>query len=519
MNRKLITVVIIMAVIPIGLLSWMGFTSIRSEEERARQQIQFLGNGKLELVRDNISGIFKVVESEIASIFKSAGFKTENIRAIQRKSNLVKQIFILGRDGFIYPSSDTPLSDKEKDFLNRIKEADISYNFLSRPSDENVGRLQERGWHTWLMGEGINFIYWQKAETLSGETVILGAELNRAAALSRIINSLPDTNPENDLFRISLFGVTGSILYQWGGYAPLEEISADAVLPLAPPLTSWHLSYSIDPAAAHSGGNRLFIAGSLLTILVVIVSLSIYLYKESTREMREARLKVSFVNQVSHELKTPLTNIRMYAELLEGRIRGDDKKSKSYLNIVISESRRLSRMINNVLSFAKDQKDKISFNPAPAVPDDVVERTLDNFSYSLAKKGIEVVTDLNAGKPVMLDADILEQILSNLISNAEKYAAAGKWIKVESLFMRGTTTLIVSDRGPGIPRSSIEKIFEPFFRVSNKLTDGVSGTGIGLSLVRKLAEIHGGRAELLYDDASTEGAVFRVTLKTPLEGI
>lgn len=152
MNRKLITVVIIMAVIPIGLLSWMGFTNIRSEEERARQQIQFLGNGKLELVRDNISGIFKVVESEIASIFKSAGFKTENIRAIQRKSNLVKQIFILGRDGFIYPSSDTPLSDKEKDFLNRIKEADISYNFLSRPSDENVGRLQERGWHTWLMG-------------------------------------------------------------------------------------------------------------------------------------------------------------------------------------------------------------------------------------------------------------------------------------------------------------------------------------------------------------------------------
>ncbi|MCK5201430.1 MAG: HAMP domain-containing histidine kinase, partial [Spirochaetales bacterium] len=403
--------------------------------------------------------------------------------------------------GLIYPSAEIPLSRKEETFLTRIKETDISFNFLQKSETEESGKTIRQGWHTWFMGDGINFIYWQKKETSANELVIEGIELNRSALLSKIINSLPETNEDNSSIRITVLDVSGNILYQWGSWSPANNIVSNSVMPLNYPVSSWHLEYFMDPSSFNTGGNTLFLTISLLTMLLVIIALSIYLYRESTKEMREAAQKVSFVNQVSHELKTPLTNIRMYAELLEERFAKEDRKTKKHLNIIISETGRLGRLINNVLSFAKEQKNGVTFNPVPVVPDEIITRLLDSFTYSLKSKGIKLHTKLKASNTVMLDTDILEQILSNLISNVEKYAADGKWIKVESSLMDEIFKLTVRDRGPGIPENLKDKIFEPFFRVSNKLTDGVSGTGIGLSLVRTLTEIHGGNVVFLPADA------------------
>ncbi len=508
-----------MAIIPIGLLSWMGFAGIQSEKEHREQQIQNLGNQQLEIVRDSIERVFTELEDELDQVINNTGTDIDEIRILQRNHNLIKQIFLSDQDGLIYPSADIPLSRKEEAFIARIKETDISFNFLQKSDTENPKETSLQGWHTWFMGDGLNFIYWQEKESSAHKVVIEGIELNRSALLSRIINSLPVTNEENSTIRISLFDVNGNILYQWGSWSPANNIISDSVMPLNNPVSSWHLEYFLDPGSLNTGGNRLFLAISLMTMFLVIITLSIYLYKESTREMREASQKVSFVNQVSHELKTPLTNIRMYAELLETKFTKEERKTKKQLNIIISESNRLGRLINNVLSFAKDQKNGVTFNPVRSVPDEIIKGTLDSFSYSFKTKGIKLYTKLKATKTVLIDPDILGQILSNLISNVEKYAADGKWIKVESSLMDETFILTVRDRGPGIPENLKEKIFGPFFRVSNKLTDGVSGTGIGLSLVRTLAEIHGGSVVLLSEAASSNvGAIFQVRLKSPKEG-
>lgn len=519
MNRKLTIVLVIMAIIPIGLLSWMGFAGIQSEKERSKQQIQYMGNQRLEIVRENINLVFRELENELDQVLDRAGTDIDEIRIIQRNHNLIKQIFITDKNGLIYPSTEIPLSGREKAFLSGIKETDISFYFLQKSETENPGETLSKGWHTWFMGDGLNFIYWNKQKISDRGVIIEGIELNRSAVLSGIINSLPETNEKNTSIRISLFDVSGNILYQWGSYSPNKEIVADSTLPLSYPLSSWHLEYFLDPNAVNTGKSMLFPAVSLITILLVIIALSIYLYRESTREMRDAAQKVSFVNQVSHELKTPLTNIRMYAELLEAKFTKEERKTKKHLNIIISETGRLGRLINNVLSFAKDQKNGITFNPVSVVPDEIITRLLDSFNYSIKTKGIKLHTKLTAAGTVMMDTDIMEQILSNLISNVEKYAADGKWIKVESSLVNETFILTVRDRGPGIPENLKEKIFEPFFRVSNKLTDGVSGTGIGLSLVRTLAETHGGNVVLLSGNtpASNDGSAFQVRLKTPLE--
>jgi len=515
MNRKLTIILIIMVIIPIGLLSWMGFAGMKTERDRVKQQVQYLGKQKLDLVQNSISLLFKEIESDLNTILNLVNSNTDELRIIQRNQSLIKQIFVENEENLIYPSDNYFISKREEAFLTRIKETDISFNFLIKPEGERVKESIKEGWHTWFMGDGINFIYWAKSELTNGEVVIKGIELNRAALISEIINNLPVTNEKNSTFRISLIDVNGNIVYQWGSFSPPESQPPDSAFSLKYPLSSWHLEYYLDPVAIENNGNSLILIVSLVTLFFVILTLSIYLYRESTREIREASQKVSFVNQVSHELKTPLTNIRMYAELLEKRFASEDVKTKKHLNIIISESGRLGRLINNVLSFAKNQKNGVNFNPVPVVPDTIIEHTLDSFKYSLKTKGIKLSTKLNASKTVLVDPDILEQILSNLISNVEKYAAEGKWIKVESSGKDAMLILTVRDRGTGIPDTLKEKVFEPFYRISNKLTDGVSGTGIGLSLVRILSEIHGGKVCILSGNQieKNEGSVFQVKFK------
>ena len=508
-----------MAIIPIGLLVWMGFAEISMEQDRQEKQIQYLGMQKLEMVKENLNTLFKGLEDDLDQTLDTMGTEIDVIRDFQRNHNLIKQVFIADKDGLIYPNYDISLSSTEKSFLSRIKETDISFNFLQKPETENQNGTLNKGWHTWFMGNGLHFIYWTKRESIRHGIIIQGIELNRSALLSEIINSLPETDKNNTSIRISLFNVGGNILYQWGSWSPAENITADSSMSLYYPLSSWHLEYYLSPESAPGAGNRLLLAILILVVFLVIIALSIYLYRESTREIREASQKVSFVNQVSHELKTPLTNIRMYAEFLERKFAGEERKTKKYLSIIISETGRLGRLINNVLNFAKDQKNGIAFNPVQLIPDEIISGLLKSFNYSLISREIKLYKKLNASNPVMMDPDILEQILSNLISNVEKYAADGKWIKVESSLIDEILILTVSDRGPGIPDNLKDKIFEPFFRVSNKLTDGVSGTGIGLALVRTLAEAHGGTVVLLSENipADDQGAVFEVKLKISLE--
>ena len=233
--------------------------------------------------------------------------------------------------------------------------------------------------------------------------------------------------------------------------------------------------------------------------------------------MREAAERVSFVNQVSHELKTPLTNIRMYAELLEQKLPDGDQKATQHLGVIVSESQRLSRLIGNVLTFARKQNDKLTLHSTAGNVDQCIQLVLDHFKAALESKGVRTVFTPGADARVEFDRDALEQILGNLFSNVEKYAAAGGLLEVTSRQEARQTSIVVSDRGAGIPKGQEDRIFDPFHRLSNKLSDGVTGTGIGLSIARELARKHGGDLKAV---ASDVGARFLLELRTPfVEGV
>jgi signal transduction histidine kinase len=348
----------------------------------------------------------------------------------------------------------------------------------------------------------------------------VGAEIDRVALLSRIIGELPERDGAQGTFR--LVDERGQLLHQWGGsknganhgsksgagtgkgsVAGSPEIQSDAS-PLATralpaPLQGWRIDY-FGPAdqwqAAMARGARTQMLLRLGTLAALLLLLALFFWRESTRSLREARQRVDFVNQVSHELKTPLTNIRLYAEMLEDELDEDDP-ARTRLQVIRSESERLSRMILNILTFSRKERRKLSLSLRPVELDELVAETVGHFALSMEKRGMRAEVAGSAPRAIPLDRDAAGQVLANLLSNAEKYAASGGVVRVTLRQGEGWTAVEVSDRGAGIPWAQRERIFRPFYRISNQLSEGVSGTGIGLSIARTLAQMMGGKLELV----------------------
>jgi signal transduction histidine kinase len=312
---------------------------------------------------------------------------------------------------------------------------------------------------------------------------------------------------------VILRDVRGQVLYQWGHHELLEGVEPLAFRSLMPPFDTWSLAAYADAAAGVSLSAALNVGAALLAVVLSVLLLTVFLYREGSREIREATQKVGFVGQVSHELKTPLTNIRLYAELLQKRLGGEEERTAHQLQVITSESQRLSRLIQNVLTFTRGREPEEPVKRAVSVVDRIVDEVLRVFGPALRDSGFEVVLDLDAERPVLLAPDLLEQVLGNLISNVQKYAASGGFMQIVTRQTGNTTHVTVRDRGPGIPAEHRGRVFQPFVRLGGSLTEGASGAGIGLTISRDLARRHGG--DLILEETTAGGSVFLLTLNTP----
>ena len=236
-------------------------------------------------------------------------------------------------------------------------------------------------------------------------------------------------------------------------------------------------------------------------------------YRLVRRQTEMARLKADFVANVSHDLKTPLSLIRMYGETLEmGRV-SDQAKRQEYYRVITRESERLSRLIDNVLDFSRIEGGRRTYDIVPTAVEPLVRETLEAFGYVLAQEGFKVEVAVGPGLPeVPMDADAVGQALANLVDNAIKYSGERKAIRVGAALRDGWLALSVADEGIGIPPEEQPRIFEKFYRVGRSETQGRRGSGVGLALVRHVAEAHGGRVTV----ESRPGAGSRFTLELPL---
>ena len=255
----------------------------------------------------------------------------------------------------------------------------------------------------------------------------------------------------------------------------------------------------------------LTLALAVLGLVMVAGLVTLYHSARSIVDLSERRSQ--FVSAVTHELKTPLTNIRMYIEMLEQGIAATPEREQEYFGILNSESARLSGLINNVLELSRLEQQTRRFDLAEGDLSDVLADVRSVMAESLAREGYDLAIESGRLPVFAYDREVLVQVLINLMENSIKFGRhlPEKRIGIAAHAVDGWIRLTVADTGPGIPHRSLKKVFDDFYRVDNDLARTTGGTGIGLALVKKFILAMGGRVRA----ANNDGPGCTITLILP----
>lgn len=375
----------------------------------------------------------------------------------------------------------------------------------ARKRAEAVAMSDREGWTPWIADGRLHLIGWVEKAAV-GE--VRGVEVELAALIARLSATLPSETAAGEGY--ALRDDRGRILHQVGAVPRGAEPALG--LPLfSEALPGWEVVAFLDaPLRSAGSGSGFFVFGTLLTgiLIVAILAGGALLLAQARRSEAEAAQKTSFVANVSHEFKTPLTTIRLYAELLEqGRV-ADAGKQRDYLQTIGRETQRLGRLVGNALDFSRLEQGQKKYERVAFDLRAELAQLLDTQGPRLAEAGLTLRRELPEGPlTVTTDRDAFAQVTLNVMDNAAKYAGAGGEVTVSLAARPGGGAIVrVADRGPGVPAEHRERIFEKFHRVDDTLTAEQGGAGLGLSIARQLARGLGG--DLRFEPRDGGGAVF-----------
>jgi len=350
------------------------------------------------------------------------------------------------------------------------------------------------------------------------ERIIQGLLIDRGLfveeTVARAFRSTPLANMSN-----LIIGYQGEIIHEFRGGQDKDYLRASSDLQntllyrrtLTAPFEGLELVFSINQLPRAPGANVL--VWSTVVIGLVFIAGFFTLYRLGMSQLRLARQQQDFVSAVSHELKTPLTSIRMYSEMLkEGW--ADEQKQKQYYEYIHDESERLTRLIANVLQLAKISRNDPEFDIQAVTVGELMSQIESKISSQIERGGFDLQIDRASDIDnvlVHVDTDCFAQVVINLVDNAIKFSrdATTKAIHISARRHKDDEiTFSVRDHGPGIPKNQLKKIFQLFYRTESELTRETVGTGIGLAIVHQLVSAMRGRVDIVNRDP---GAQFDVS--------
>lgn len=486
-------------VLPAVILAVLGYLSLRQWETSAellfREQARDMASMAAEKVEMMLRRIEDEILSRVGSIVSSPNVPPRSLEQLLAATPLVQRLYLFDRQGqILFPSAG--VREEAGVFVGLL--AEISPGFW------------ERGGRRYLV-VGDQVILAAVLKT-PGEAPVLVAlsrniEVLRREILTRTLGSLEGQTI------ISVIDKEGRLVY---ARAPLDRAEPIVTVAFGEALPLWRVAlyqpHGTSPREAVRRQIAIFGIAFGLLLLVIVAGLAAT-YRLVRRETEMARLKADFVANVSHDLKTPLSLIRMFGETLElGRV-ADEPTQQEYYRVITRESERLSRLIDNVLDFSRIEEGHRQYGLAPTAVEPLIRETLEAFSYSLAQHGFKVEAAVAPDLPAIpMDAEAVSQALANLVDNAIKYSGERKSLRVDARIQAGQLALSVADEGIGILPEEQGRIFEKFYRVGRSETEGRRGSGLGLTLVRHIVDAHGGRVTL----ESRPGEGSRFTLWFPL---
>lgn len=492
--------------IPAVLIAAIGLAAVSyiySQKLSSRERLVIMDTMR-ELAQEKIVGIeTEIIEADIA-VFESvdAGNLLELQKHLAEESPAVESVIVIDENldivpgGFFTRRTDTD----EIDRFRRLFETHIAADLAL---EQTV--LGERNHlHTKVRGRPYLFSYTRRHS--DGKTYFVVIEASLAYVVGTVFPQFFDIGSPR-LYQV--IDTSGNIIY---GY-PFGGVARADIVELGFPetLSQWRLRVAQreSPSRDARGKRQIFDLVLIGLALSVIIAGLGTLVVGIRRERRTSRLKSDFISNVSHELKTPLSLISMFGEMLAmRRVRSEDQATE-YAEIIHRESVRLSRLIDNVLDFAKIERGVDVYEMAPGDLPDVITRAVELSRHRLERAGLEAVCDFDDDLPVIeIDANALLLAALNLIDNAIKYAPDTGRIDIAVKRARGGVELAVSDRGPGIAAEDQASIFERFYRARDVRLKPIRGSGIGLAIVKHIAIAHGG--DISVDSEPGRGATFRL---------
>jgi len=472
-------------VAPATIVAVLGYVSIRqweaSSELLYREQARDMATMAAEKVEMTLRRAEDDFLDRLQAALRAERSPGRAVDAVLAGSPLVRRLYLVGARGeLLYPRA-----WKESD-------AAIFGPLVSEPAQRKL----ERGGQRVVIAE--NQICLALLTGRGGQPVVV-AFLRDDDTLRREILATTLGALESPTI-IAVLDREGRTVYS---RAPIGDAPRVLSVQFRDALPDWRLAVYQTPGASPRQAVRrqvMFFTGARGALVAVIVA-------------GMARLKSDFVANVSHDLKTPLSVIRMFGETLEmGRVT-DEGRRQEYYRVITREGERLTRLIDNVLDFSRIEGGRQTYRMTPTSVEPLVRGTLETFAYPLAQQGFKVEVSVAPDLPeVAMDADAVGQALANLIDNAIKYSADDRALTVDARVVDGRLVIAVTDRGLGIAPEEQAKIFEKFYRVGRSDTQGRRGSGVGLALVRHIAEAHGG--DVTVESAPGEGS--RFSLRLPL---
>ena len=340
-----------------------------------------------------------------------------------------------------------------------------------------------------------DYIVFYRNVTRGSELYIQGFIVDTKVYLNSLVKNETQFYPlEKDL--VLEFKDGPKTLLSFGSSDTFQEIFSTKLIP---PLNRISLVMHMKNRDDSRGATFLIFLGAV--VLIILGGGLVAIYRLTKSELNLAKKRQDFISAVSHELKTPLTSIRMYAELLQNSWVANEEKKQKYYGQIASEADRLTRLIQNVLNLSKLDGDRWNVQLTKDRPKAVLDDFVATYSKNVEKHGFELTVSSDTDVrdiTLMMDKDAIMQILMNLVDNSLKFSkdADYKMIVIELRIKETDVYLAVRDYGPGIPPAEMKKVFQEFYRVENEMTRRTSGTGIGLSMVKKLCTLTNMKIEM-----------------------